>query len=355
MRFEEVFSTRAAALRLTEDISNSLPFAGAAFFPTVKQAGLDLKLIKAHKGLGVVLKPAAFDTLATIRTRQGFTVSNVEMPLFRESMRIGEKEMMEIQRAQQANDPYLLDVLANIYNDTATLVEGARIAQEKMRCALLCPQNGNVQISLSADNAIYNYDYDPNSTWKTNHYAALSSATDKWSDATNATPLDDIQSGANFLRSIGYDPGYIMMNSTTFNYLVASAQIKNALITVTGSLISFMDNDTVKEVVRRKTGLVPIIYDKMYTDLDGTDKKFFADNYVSILPRGGIGRTVLATTPEERTALGNAGVDVSILESGIAIAHQTTYGPPVQESVTASMVCLPSAENLDGMYTIKVA
>jgi len=355
MRFEDVFSTRAAALRITQDSSNAIPFAGAAFFPTVKQAGLDLKLIKAHKGLGVVLKPAAFDTLATIRSRQGFTVSNVEMPLFRESMRVGEKEMMEIQRAQQANDPYLLDVLGRIYDDTNTLVEGARIAQEKMRCSLLCPQSGNLTISLAADNAIYNYDYDNQGTWKANHYVALASNNDKWSDPVNSKPLDDIQTGVTYLRSIGYDPGYLMMNTTTFNYLVASDQIKNALITLTGSLISFMDVDTVREVIRRKTGLVPIIYDKMYTDLDGTDKKFFADNYCSILPRGGIGRTVLGTTPEERTALGDAGVDVSILESGIAIAHQTTYGPPVQESVTASMICLPSAENLDGMYVIKVA
>ena len=74
MRFQDAFTARSLALRLTEDPSNRMPFLGEAFFPVRKKMGIDLKWIKAHKGLGIELKPSTSDALATIRPRAGFTV-----------------------------------------------------------------------------------------------------------------------------------------------------------------------------------------------------------------------------------------------------------------------------------------
>ena len=59
--------------------------------------------------------------------------------------------------------------------------------------------------------------------------------------------------------------------------------------------------------------------------------------------------------PEERTLLGDPKVDVSVLDSGVAVAVQTIYGPPVQYSTTASQIVLPSYEGMDSVYVLKVA
>ena len=67
MRFNDVFTARSLAYRLSADPSNAMPFVGEAFFPTKKKMGIDLRWIKAHKGLGIELKPSTYDALATIR------------------------------------------------------------------------------------------------------------------------------------------------------------------------------------------------------------------------------------------------------------------------------------------------
>ena len=74
MNLTDVFSTAAVAFRRTEEASNAIPFLGTTWFPVRKKNGIDLKWIKAHKGLGVALKPSALDSMATIRTRGGFQI-----------------------------------------------------------------------------------------------------------------------------------------------------------------------------------------------------------------------------------------------------------------------------------------
>lgn len=353
MRFEDAFSTRAAALRITQNASNNIPYMARAFFPDDKQMSLELKNIHSEKGLGVMLKPSAFDSLATIRTRQGFTVSSMEMPLFREGFMVSEKDIMEIQRASDVGDPYLMEAVRNVYNDAENLAESANIAAEMMRCSLMAPQSGNVTISISADNAVYSYDYDPNGTWKSTNYLALTS-TDVWSDYDDCDPLGDIRTGKQQLIKKGYDGKYIVMNETTWNHLIQCDQMKNALISITGNTLDIMDDEALRNVIVRKTGLTPVIYNKQYKDLSGNDVNFFPDGYVSICAGRALGRTVYAPTPEERTLLSDPKVDVSIIGPGVALSRQTIYGPPVQNSIYASMIALPSFENMYGMYTLKV-
>ena len=59
-------------------------------------------------------------------------------------------------------------------------------------------------------------------------------------------------------------------------------------------------------------------------------------------------------TPEERTLIGDSKVDVAVLDSGIAVAIQNIYGPPVRHETTVSQIALPSFEGMDGLYVIKV-
>ena len=97
-----------------------------------------------------------------------------------------------------------------------------------------------------------------------------------------------------------------------------------------------------------------ILLTKKYKDYDGTSKKFYPDGYVSIIGSDILGHTWYGVTPEERTLMGDSKADVSVLDSGVAIAVQTIYGPPVQYATTASQIVLPSYEGMDGLFVIKV-
>ena len=354
MRINDVFTARSLAFRLTEDPTNAQPYLGEAFFPVKKKMGIDLKWIKAHKGLGVELKPSTYDALSTIRPRKGFVVQKEEMPLFRESMKVSEQDMSEIQRAQESGDPYVQAVLENIFDDVNTLVTGAKIASERMRMSLLAPATGDMVINIgTADNMIYNYNYDPNGTWKGTNYMALSEGA-KWDAPSTAKPLTDLTTAMNALADKGYKGQFLMLNSTTLNLLAEITQMKNALISITGNVIDFLDTPTVKEIIQRKTGLITIVNDKKYTDVNGTEKKFYPDGYATIIGAQTLGNLYMGTTPEERTLLGDPKVNVSILDSGIAVAIQDSYGPPVRRDVTVSQIALPSFEGMDAVYEIKV-
>ena len=355
MRLTDIYSARAVALNRTEVESNRKPFMGEAFFPARKKMGIDLKWIKIHKGLGVALKPSNFDAMPTIRTREGIAMTKEEMPFFRESMLVKEQDMIDIMRVQDSNDPYITEVLESIYDDTNNLIDGADISAERMRMQLLAPQNGALGIQIgTVDNMIHNYSYDPDSSWKEKHYVELTTASDKWDAPTTAKPLNDLRKGIQYLASIGVTAQYLLGNSTTFDMLLECDQIKDALVTIMGTSVGFLDTDTVEEIIRRKVKLEMLSYDKMYKDYDGTEKKFYPDNYVTIIGSGQLGNTWYGTTPEERTLLGDPKVDVSVLDRGVAIAVKTDYGPPVQVSTTASQIVLPSFEGMDSIYVIKV-
>lgn len=357
MQLSEVYDSQSVALNRTEVESNRIPYLGEAFFPTRRKAGIDLGWIKTHKGLGVALKASNFDAQPTIRTRGQVTKTKESMPFFRESMIVKESDMMEIARIQDANDPYLQPVLDSIYNDANELIDSADISAERMRMQLLSANEGKMGIAIgTADNMVYSYNYDEDGSWKKAHYLELLEDA-KWSNAATAKPLTDLRTAITALSNIGVSAKYILGTSATLDYLVENEQLKNALITSVGSPVSFIDKESVEEVIRRKLKLETLSYDKMFTDYDGKDKKFYPDDYITVIGSGILGNTWYGTTPEEvtqRSNYPNAPVDITVLERGVAIAVQNEYKPAFTVTTTASQICLPSFEGMDSIYVIKV-
>lgn len=358
MLVNEVLNSASIAQVATEEASNQIPYLGLQWFPEEKKVGLDLKWIKTHKGLPVSLAPSNFDALPTLRARGGLKTEKTQMAFFREQMVVTEEDEQEIDRITSEDDPYLRNALQSIYNDTNNLVSGAEVVPERMRMSLLATTEGHPVIGIESDGVKYAYDYDPNGDYAKEHYVK-NSGNAMWSDTANSKPLTDLNNARKALAKKGKIATYVLMNSNTFQYLLENAQIKNAILAQNLTANIEITDENVISVVRNRTKLTIVLYDKMYAEkqADGTEVEayFYPDNKVTLLPSGQLGRTWFGTTPEERTARQVADVDVATYGTGIAVATKTEYGPPAITSVTASEIVLPSYEGMDSTFVIEVA
>jgi len=354
MNIRDAYNAKAIALVQTEVASNKIAYLGAGLFPAKKKMGLDLKWIKTSKGLPVSLAPSNFDAVSTLRSREGFKLTETEMAFFRESILVKEADEQEMMRVQDSTDPYAADVLSRIFDDANTLIDGANVVPERMIMQLLSPSDGSPKISIEANGVTYAYNYDPNSTYKTNNYADVTTTdTDKWSDTTNSDPMDDIAVALDAVEAqTGERPSIMIVSRKTMDYLKQNAKIKSAILAQNTSATVFMNDNRVKEVFSSELGINIIVYSKQYKKEDGSAAKFYPDGFATLIPAGALGSTWYGTTPEERTLMGSGEADVSIVNTGVAVAVSTT-NDPVQTKTTVSEIVLPSYERMDSTYVIK--
>lgn len=353
MNIRDAYNSKAIALVNTEVASNKIAYLGTGLFPSKKKMGLDLKWIKTAKGLPVSLSPSNFDAKSTIRSREGFKMTETEMAFFRESMLIKESDEQEIMRVQDSTDPYAAEVLNRIFDDANTLVDGANVVPERMRMQLLAPSDGSPKISIQADGVTYAYNYDPNGTYKANNFAELTTTTDKWSDTENSDPMNDVSVAIDAVEeATGERPSIMIVSKKTMNYLKQNKKIKSAVLAQNTTANVFMTDARVKELFSTELGISIIVYTKQYKDESGTAHKFYPDGFATLIPNGALGSTWYGTTPEERTLMGNPAADVRLVNTGVAVAVSVTEDP-VQTKTTVSEIVLPSYERMDSTYVIK--
>lgn len=353
MNLRDAYDAKAIAINHTEVASNKIPYLGQGLFPPKKKMGLDLKWIKTSKGLPVSLSPSNFDARSTIRSREGFKMEETEMAFFRESMIVKEADEQEIMRVQDSSDQYATEVLGRIYDDANTLIDGADVVPERMIMQLLTPSDGSPAISIQANGATYSYNYDPNDTYSTNNFLNLTTSTDKWSDTTNSDPMDDVSTAIDSVEEkTGTRPSYMIVSKKTMGYLKQNAKIKSAVLAQNTTANVLMTDAKVKELFNTELQIQIIVYSKQYKNEAGTAAKFYPDGYATLIPEGALGNTWYGTTPEERTLLGSETADVSIVNTGVAVAVTTT-SDPVHTKTTVSEIVLPSFERMDETYVIK--
>lgn len=358
MNLRDVYTSKAIALVNTEAASNKIAYLGAGLFPAKKKMGLDLKWIKTPKGLPVSLAPSNFDAVSTLRSREGFKMDETEMAFFRESILLKEADRQEILRVQDSADPYAQDVLARVFNDAETLVDGALVVPERMRMQLLTPpatgaKAGSPQISFQANGVTYAYNYDPDGDYAANNYLAISTATSKWDDHVNSDPLSDIQTGIDAIYDkTGEKPAYLIVSPATMKHMRLNENIKSAVLAQNPTANVRMNDARVKEIVKDINEVEIIVYGKKFKNDAGAAQQFFADGYATLIPAGALGNTWFGTTPEEADLLSKADVDVSIVETGVAITVSTS-NDPVQTKTTVSEITLPSYERMDETFVIK--
>ncbi len=349
-RFTDAFTAPAIAAIVNENASNRIPYLGEGLFPRIQKSGLTLKWFKQNLGLPVILKPSAFDANATIRSRQGLEVIDTEMAYFKEAMIVKEQDIQDYE-TQVENSPYAREILDRNFRDAETLIESARVVEERMRMSLLANANGKPSISISAEGVTYAYDFDPNGNYASNNFTALS-GTSLWTDTTNSTPLDDVQDAQDAVEAkTGERPSILLISKATMNLLKKNASIKSDILAQNITANIFMTDNRVKEIFSNELGISVIVYTKQYVDENGQAKKFYPDGMATLLPNGILGNTYKGVTPEEHRA---SDLNVQIVDDGTAVAVNTSFDP-VQTVTKASEVVLPSFENMDRTYMIKVA
>lgn len=354
MKLTDVFTADAVALNYTSAASNAIPYFGAGLFPAQKKAGLDLKWIKGHNGLPVSLAPSAFDAKSKHRDRVGISINETQMAFFRESMLVKEADEQEIMRVQDANDPYAAQVLSNIFNDTKTLIDGADVVPERMRMQLLAPIGGKMGIQINANGTNYTYDYDPDGSWKKDHYAKIESAESKWTAAETCDPVRDIENCLDAQeQATGTRPSVLLMSKGTFNLIKNSKKVQSGVLAQNTTANVNYTSARVQAYIQEELNVKIVIYNKQFKDESGVAKKFYPDNIIMMLPTGTLGNTHYGTTPEERTLSQKSDASVSIVNTGVAVAVTIT-DDPVNTKTTVSEIVLPSFERADECYALEV-
>lgn len=355
MKLTDVFTAEAIALNYTNAASNAIPYYGAGLFPAQKKAGLDLKWIKGHNGLPVALAPSAFDAKSKFRDRVGISINETQMAFFRESMLVKEADEQEIMRVQDANDPYATQVLTNIFNDTQTLIDGANVVPERMIMQLLAPLGGNMGIAINANGVDYTYNYDPDGSWKAEHYAKIETEEDKWTSSETCDPVKNLEDALDAQeQATGNRPSILLMSKATFNMIKNSKKVQSGVLAQNTTANVNYTTARIRAYIEEELNVTIVVYNKQFKDETGTAKKFYPDNIVAMLPSGTLGSTWYGTTPEERTLAQRADASVSIVNTGVAVAVTIT-DDPVNTKTTCSEIVLPSFERANEVYCLEVA
>lgn len=328
--------------------SNNIPYLGSLLFPTEKQAGLDLSWIRGSNGLPVSLAPSAFDAKAPVRDRIGIAKIETEMPFFRESFRIGEKERQELLKVMSGMNSALVDpIIKKVYQDAKTLVDGAGVIPERMIMQLL--STGKIKIA-SKDGQAYEYDYKHPSKHKVTLVG-----TARWSDTENADVVPDVLDWMDQVETdTGNRPRRAICTRKTWKNILANKKIRLDMNPSGGQNIVVTD-DMMKSYFETKLQLQISVYTKKFaTVVGGPGENFFPDDVFTLIPDGDLGKTYYGTTPEEADLTsGQSQANVSIVNTGVAITTIKEVHP-VNSVTIVSEIVLPSFEAIDSVFIAKV-
>lgn len=355
----DAFTARALGT-LVDDYEQSLgvaPYLGRSFFGTDKKRGLTLKFIKGRKGLPVALKASAFDAQAPLRHPIGLSTIENEMPFFRESYMVTEKEEQDYDTFRDANNDELANqVLKEIVKNPLDLVMGADVVPERMIWQLMAPEDGVPKIDVVVDGGKrYTIDYtgDNGAEYKKTNYMALS-GTSLWSASASATPIKDLVQMQKRAKKRGRRLTTFVMNENTWEMFCNAEdthkQVQGILAYQNGIML---DEADVKRFLSGNYGITILVYEKLYLDENGKSQSFIPDGVVTAIDGGTnlLGTVTYGTTPEERSGSETDG-SLSIVKTGVAIyTYQTNH--PINTHCIVSEIVLPTYENMDSVFILK--
>lgn len=358
----QAFTARALATvwNVYAQTIGTAPYLGRSFFTTDKKQGLELRFIKGRKGTPLALKASDFDAKAPLRDPIGFSDVANEMPFFRESYMVTEKEEQEYMTYVNSDSTALANqILKEIMKNPMDLVLGAEVVPERMIWQLLAPVDGIPKIDVMIDGkdpyAIH-YTSDDGAEYKKTNFIELS-GTSMWSDSANAKPIQDLADAQEqYEENTGDKLTTFVMNKRTWKQLVNAEDTKKQVLGITAYTggIAIKDAD-VKSFLADNYGIEILVYNKRYLDETGTSKTFIPDGVVTCISGSinALGTVWYGTTPEERSGDLATG-SLSIVNTGVSIYTYTT-NHPINTHCVVSEIVLPSYENMDSVVVMKVS
>lgn len=360
----EAFTARSLGVMWNnyEKTLGSAPYLGRQKFGTRKQDSLDLRFIKGKSGLPVSLKASNFDAQAELRDVGGFSDIQNEMPFYRESYMVTEKEEQEYDNYRSAENPNLANnVLREISKKPMMLIEGARVVPERQIWQLLAPTDGvpKIDVQIGKNKFTVEYTSDSGTEHKKDHFVDITNGgaatTDKWSASETATPLDDlIQIRRDFAKKTGYSLTRFTMNTETWELVLKAEDTKKQVLGITAYNGGIRLQQAQVTEYLRGYGIEIEVYDKLYIDENG-QTQYFVQQILFLHMSGGVylGDYVFGKTPEERSGSITDG-NLSIVETGISVYTYAT-NHPINTHCVVSMIGLPTFEGMDSTVVIKVA
>lgn len=332
--------------------SDAIPYLGPSIFPAKRMQGLKLDWIKGKDELPVILAPSAFDTKPVLRDRGGVSKVGLKMPFFREAMRIGEEDRQQLLTVMAANDALVNQTVTRIFDDATELIKGAQVNPEVMIFQLL--QTGQINIT-SADDAgqdvSYAYNYDSQGEWAKSNVTTIKT---KWG-TDGANVVKDLLDAKRKAAMQGTVLTRAIVGPTVWALMLEDKGIAKDIYPLAEP--AAISDQELQDYLIRKTGLQVTQYLKYYRDANRVTHPFVDEDKVILLPSQTVGSTYYGTTPEEADILGSnapMGAQVSIVNGGQALL---TYKEilPVNVVTAVSEIVLPSYENMDAVYVLKVA
>lgn len=332
--------------------SDAIPYLGPSIFPAKRMQGLKLDWIKGKDELPVILAPSAFDTKPTLRDRGGVAKVGLKMPFFREAMRIGEEDRQQLLTVMNAGDALVNQTVTRIYDDATELIRGAQVNPEVMIFQLL--QTGQISIASADDSGQdvnYAYNYDPQGEWAKSNVTTLKT---KWG-ADGANVVKDLLDAKRKAAMQGTVLTRAIVGPTVWALMLEDKGIAKDIFPLAEP--AAISDTELQDYLLRKTGLQVTQYLKYYRDANKQVHPFMDEDKMVLLPSQTVGSTYYGTTPEEADILGSnapMGAQVSIVNGGQAVL---TYKEvlPVNVVTAVSEIVLPSYENMDSVYVLKVA
>lgn len=360
LALKDAFTARALGV-MWDSYKNKLgsaPFLGRSKFGTDKQESLDLKFITGEDGMPVALKASNFDAQAPLRDGGTFGDTEIEMPFYRESYMVSEKEEQEYDNfLNSTNENLAREILARIAKKPLNLVQGATVVPERQIWSLLAPVDGIPRVPVTINGTLMYVDYTADSgvSYKAKHFKDITGTpANKWSAAATATPLKDIIDVKNqFAADTGYSLARFSMNNVTWQQVLNAEDTRKQVL----GLVAFNGGMRVSasDVVAylRENGIEIEVYDKMYVNESGVSVPFIPNGIVSAQAAGVyLGTYTFGKTPEERSGNREIG-NFSLVETGVGIYTYTTPHP-VNTHAVVSMIGLPTYEGMNGVCVMKV-
>lgn len=357
MAFDEYFNARELGDYAEAILAQKGSMLWNELFPAQSYPSLDIRWIKAKNNNLKPLRAAALGEKAARRSPSGFQTIESELPFFRESMVVSERQRQEICNALvlYKNNPDVLDeILRTLYEDHAQLVWGAHANCDIMVGSLIT--TGKITFASDVNDGRTNnyfYDYDQDGSWNDNNVLQLT-AGQYWNSACKATndPIDDLISAIDDQKQRGWVTSKILMNTATFRGLCKSESIAKAIAPLGG----VVRQNAVNEFVQDETKCTIKIYDRLIESAAGTLENVIPDGKVCLLPEGQLGRMCFASTPEAyNLQLGKTAPrkDIAVMQNGVTILTKAEDNPVDYETIVSATM-LPSFPMMDAVYVLNV-